>query len=166
MDIYWLENNLGIKLATATRPRGNDWLEDDIHSARAAGVGVMVSLLEEPEALELGLSMEAHICKQENIEFIPFPIPDYGVPASLARVQELAERLYRKGLAGSIAVHCRQGVGRSSLIAACVLVRAGMNPDAAFEAIRKARGVSVPDTTSQTEWVSRFADFTSAKVRL
>jgi protein-tyrosine phosphatase len=54
-------------------------------------------------------------------------------------------------------VHCRQGIGRSSLVAACVLVISGESPQSAFEHIERARGRSVPDTAEQKEWVTSFA---------
>ena len=47
-------------------------------------------------------------------------------------------------------VHCRQGIGRSGLVAACLLVRKGISPGAAVEMVSAARGVSVPETTEQT----------------
>ena len=53
-------------------------------------------------------------------------------------------------------IHCRAGIGRSSLIAACVLVRAGHDVNSAFDTIAKARGVEVPDTEAQRAWVSTF----------
>ncbi len=71
--------------------------------------------------------------------------------AGLART--LAEKI---GEGSTIAVHCRAGIGRSSLIAACVLAVSGTDPDAAFALIAAARGVAVPDTMEQRDWVAQF----------
>jgi hypothetical protein len=49
-------------------------------------------------------------------------------------------------------------IGRSSLMAACVLVLMGMAPGTAFGLIGKARGLKVPDTEGQRDWVERFRD--------
>jgi protein-tyrosine phosphatase len=57
-----------------------------------------------------------------------------------------------------VVVHCRQGVGRSALIAACVLVLSGVSVNKAFELIENARGCSVPDTEEQRKWVVQFAE--------
>ena len=57
----------------------------------------------------------------------------------------------------TVAVHCRQGVGRSALLAACLLAATGMDVAAAFARIREARGCPVPDTSEQCEWVVGFA---------
>jgi protein-tyrosine phosphatase len=54
----------------------------------------------------------------------------------------------------AVAVHCRAGIGRSALIAACVLVRSGYDVDGAFDTIAKARGMAVPDTQAQHDWVA------------
>jgi protein-tyrosine phosphatase len=76
-------------------------------------------------------------------------------PAAADLTRLLASQM-RDG--GTVAIHCRAGIGRSSVIAACTLVRLGAHPDRAFEAIAKARGVEVPDTPEQREWVTAFAD--------
>jgi protein-tyrosine phosphatase len=55
-------------------------------------------------------------------------------------------------------VHCRAGIGRSSLIAACVLVLLGLAPAMAFDRIGKARGLKVPDTEGQRDWVDMFRE--------
>jgi protein-tyrosine phosphatase len=58
----------------------------------------------------------------------------------------------------AVAIHCRQGVGRSALVAACVLASLGERPDGALERVARARGCPVPDTAEQREWVLRFAE--------
>jgi protein-tyrosine phosphatase len=57
----------------------------------------------------------------------------------------------------TVAVHCRMGIGRSALIAACLLKSQGIGVDEAFAMISRARGFSVPDTEEQREWVQGFA---------
>jgi protein-tyrosine phosphatase len=56
-----------------------------------------------------------------------------------------------------VAVHCRQGIGRSSLLSAAVLVAAGEDLDKAVNSIRDARGLEVPETTEQRKWLDQFA---------
>jgi protein-tyrosine phosphatase len=120
----------------------------------------VVSLLEPEEVAELGLQDEARLCRENTIAFVSFPIPDRGVPPSWQAASDLARLLaLQAGEGRTVAVHCRAGIGRSPVIAACALVQLGMNPDRAFEAIAKARGVAVPDTEHQREWVRTFADW-------
>jgi protein-tyrosine phosphatase len=85
------------------------------------------------------------------------------VPQSWLAASDLTRLLAsRVGEGRTVAIHCRAGIGRSSVIAACALVRLGANPDRVFEAIAKARGVEVPDTGQQREWVRAFADWLQA----
>src|SRR5262245_2271104 len=56
----------------------------------------------------------------------------------------------------AVAIHCRAGIGRSSVIAACILVRHGYDVKSAFDTIARARGVAVPDTDAQRAWVTTF----------
>jgi hypothetical protein len=57
----------------------------------------------------------------------------------------------------NVLVHCCQGVGRTGLLAACLLVRKGLSPGAAIDKISGARGVAVPETEEQREWIDHFA---------
>jgi len=162
-EIYWIPSPWAGRLAVLPRPQGDDGLEDEIREFRRMGVDVMVSALEEREAAELGLSKEEEICRKHGIEFVSFPIPDGGVPASSNATLELARSLKAKLAAGkNVAIHCRAGVGRCPTLAACVLLLEGMEPDAAFERIQAVRGTRVPDMPEQKVWVDKFAqDHTS-----
>jgi len=139
------------------RPRAGDWLDDEIAGWQAEGIDIVVSLLEPDEVSELGLHQEADLCREHKIDFISFPIPDRGVPASLRDAEALARLMsLRMAEDKAVAVHCRAGIGRSALVAASALVCSGFHPDAAFESIGRARGVRVPDTDEQRDWVGTF----------
>src|SRR4051812_29591248 len=146
-EIFWIEGVGRCRLAVMPRPRGGDWLEDEVRSLRASGVDVLVSLLTREEVEELDLADEAGCCAACGIEFLSFPITDRGVPASASGALGLVRRLAALLAGGkAVAIHCRQGVGRSALLAACVLASLGERPDSAFERIAGARGRPVPDT--------------------
>ena len=156
--IYWIPGNWAGRLAILARPRGNDWLSDEIQGWRDAGVQVVVSLLGEEEERELGLAEEAQIVRASNLRFINFPIEDYGVPSSEVELHQLVkevEQLLDHG--HNVGIHCRAGIGRSSIVAACLLVSGGEAVETSFEQIQKARGVQVPDTVNQRAWVVDFA---------
>jgi protein-tyrosine phosphatase len=157
-EIFWIEEVPAGRLAVLPRPRGGDWLADEVRSLRSCGVDVLVSLLTSAESAELDLAEEAGNCAACGIEFVSFPFADRNVPsvfAALGLVRRLAALLAGEK---AVAIHCRQGVGRSALVAACILASLGEGPDAAFERIARARGCPVPDTAEQRDWVLRFAD--------
>lgn len=56
-----------------------------------------------------------------------------------------------------VLVHCRQGIGRSGLVAARLLAKKGTSPGAAIEMVSAARGLAVPETAEQREWIDRYA---------
>ena len=151
-------------LAVAARPRGGEWLDDEISAWKAEGFDVVVSLLETEEQVELGLLEEAAVAHRHGIHFISFPIPDRDLPHSLTETSLLIDRL--KDLLQqnrSVVIHCRQGVGRAGMIAAGVLVSMNVDPHHALETVSKARGVQVPETNAQREFVTLLRTSTSIR---
>jgi protein-tyrosine phosphatase len=165
-QVYWINLPMAGRLAIMARPRAGDWLDDEISGWRTQGIDIVISLLEQEEVTELGLHREAGLCREQGMEFVSFPIPDRGVPESLRDAMALAQAVSTKiGEGRAVAVHCRAGIGRSSLIAACALVCSGADPAEAFEAIGRARGVRVPDTEGQRAWATAFRDSAIASPR-
>jgi protein-tyrosine phosphatase len=81
-------------------------------------------------------------------------MPDRGVPASTQDALALLRTIRAELEAGrNVAVHCRQGIGRSGLIAAGVLVISGVPAGKALEVVSSARGQVVPETPAQVAWV-------------
>jgi len=157
-DIYPLREFEGIHLAIMPRPRAGDWLDDEISSWQTAGICTVVSLLEAHEVAELGLTDEARLCSTHGIEFVSFPIPDRGVPTSYGVLNQLVVPLVPKVKSGHmVAVHCRAGIGRSSVVAAGILLRSGVPYPKIFPALSRARGVAVPDTEAQADWVQAYS---------
>lgn len=111
-------------------------------------------MLTDEEVGELGLNDESAECAATGITFVNVPIPDRSVPpdtnAFLRSVEQLATQV-REGR--HLAVHCRASIGRSSVLAASILIRLGWDAKTAFDAIEAARGCSVPDTSEQKQWV-------------
>jgi protein-tyrosine phosphatase len=140
------------RLSTMPRPRGAEWLDDEMAAVRRADVDVLVCLLTDGERAELGLTAEPDAATGAGLEFHAFPITDFGVPDP-DEIRPLLELLTARLHAGQhVAVHCRGGIGRSSLIAAALLVRLGSPPDEAWRVIGAARGVPVPETEQQRRW--------------
>jgi protein-tyrosine phosphatase len=156
--LYWIDGPWPGKLGVAARPRGGDWLADEIGNWKRVGVRAVLSLLTPEEERDLDLQKEAAESRHFGLEFVSFPIPDRQVPASEAKLGKTLEKLASMLSDGTnVLVHCRQGIGRSGLVAACLLVRAGMSPGAAVEVVSAARGLPVPETVEQRQWIERYA---------
>ncbi len=155
LEISWIPCDLEGRLGITPHLRGNEWLEDEIRALAAEGVHLLVSLLTPAETRELSLGDEPGQCRRAGVEFVSFPIEEFSVPESLKQTRDLAARILEELRQGrTVIVQCRQGIGRSSLIAALVLVETGQSVDEAFAVIRRARRAPVPDTAEQREWVA------------
>ncbi|MFE6049145.1 tyrosine protein phosphatase [Kitasatospora sp. NPDC056446] len=148
------------RLSTMARPRGDDWLDDEMAALKRCGVDVLVCALTGPELDELGLADEPRAAAAAGLRFVAIPVADRTVPdraAVLPTLHALAE-LLRGG--AHIVTHCRAGIGRSSLLAAALLILDGVAPDTAWDRIERARGLPVPDTAEQREWTVGLLDRT------
>jgi protein-tyrosine phosphatase len=98
------------------------------------------------------------MCEAAGLEYRSFPIPDHSVPTAHREMHELAESLATERRHGkNIGAHCCAGIGRSSLLIAAVLCVEGISPERAFRLISNGRGLQVPDTPEQAEWLAGFA---------
>ena len=152
-ELHWVQGIDPHRLALMPRPRGGEWLADEVASWHGASVNTVVSLLEAREVRELDLDEQPVLCRHQGIEFLQFPITDRGVPASDARLLELVSALHDRLQQGrSVAIHCRAGIGRTGLVAACLLHLLGVPGRDVFHLLSRSRGVAVPDTQAQAEW--------------
>lgn len=151
-DVYWV---IPQRLAILPKPRGGEWLDDEIASFAAQGLQTLLTLLTPDEEIETGLTDEVVLAEKHGLDFMRYSIPDRGVPKSVTLFAEVTNDLADSGKA--IGVHCRAGIGRSGLACAAIMLRLGHELDAAFDAISKARGVPVPDTPEQRDWLELHA---------
>ncbi|MBA4188503.1 MAG: tyrosine protein phosphatase [Planctomycetaceae bacterium] len=165
-ELFWIPTSFAGRLAVAPRPRGGDWLDDEISAWGRAGVTMLVSMLTPEEARELDLEAEGAMSAEHGINFRSLPVPDRDVPASRPAFRELVEGIVRELEAGRrVAVHCRQGIGRAGLVAVGVLIASGIAPDTAVATVSAARGMSVPETPDQRRWLDEFTeDMSNTKV--
>jgi protein-tyrosine phosphatase len=156
-EIFWIEGNPPVPLAIVLRPRGGDWLEDELLRMKRDGIETLVSLLERDEADMLDLGKEGLWAEMIGLRFLSHPIPDVHVPPNAADFQIFVSDLADRLRAGEhIGVHCRGSIGRATVTAACALIELGWTAKDALAAIGVARGCVVPDTQEQEEWILRY----------
>jgi protein-tyrosine phosphatase len=118
------------------------------------GIKLVVSLLETNEARTLGLDAERELVKALGMDFVSFPIPDMGIPTSVEEFAGLSKMLLKQVDAGvNTLVHCHAGIGRSGLMAAGILLHCDLDPKQAFAHVSKMRGIRVPETSQQENWL-------------
>jgi len=165
-DFYWIPTPTCGRLAIFARPRGGDWLGEEVAGWTRTGVEVAVSLLTPAEEAEFDLVGEGDLTRERGIRFESLPIADRGVPGSMEAFAGLTSRLATDLTNGkTVIIHCRQGIGRAGMLAAAVLATLGVAGDAALRSIESARGRPVPETAEQRRWLTEFAAHTPQTTR-
>jgi protein tyrosine phosphatase (PTP) superfamily phosphohydrolase (DUF442 family) len=157
-ELHWVDGPWPGKLAVAPRPRGGEWLEDDLASWRRAGIGTVLSLLTPDEEHDLDFGREASAARAQGITFKSLPIPARGVPNSETEMAATLQTIDNDLASGkNVLVHCRQGIGRSGLIAACLLLAKGVGATRAVDVVSAARRIRIPETLVQRNWIYHYA---------
>ena len=121
---------------------------------RAYGLDKLVCLLEASEIDEFNMQHEASLCRQVGIKFEQFPIADGGVPANKQAFRQLVRQLHNELKAGAtMGIHCLAGIGRTGILAACILVEDGYEIETALELLKKARGFPMPESETQYDFI-------------
>jgi protein-tyrosine phosphatase len=156
-SIFWIKGNPPASLAIVLCPHGDDSMEEYLLNLKRGGIETLVSMLESWEAISLGLEDEGPAAVHLGMKFISYPIPDTRIPFDVASFRAFAASLADRLRAGEhVGVHCRGSIGRSTVTAACALIHLGWTPATALAAITAARGLAVPDTQEQKDWILRY----------
>lgn len=120
----------------------------------------LISLLTDEEEIMLGLTEEKSICETLGIEFLKFPIRDTSIP-NFHHFVDIIDLLYLKTeTTKKILIHCRAGIGRSSLIALGIMIKHGFPLKESIKHVSQLRGFDVPQSTSQRKLLSKYAEIT------
>jgi len=142
------------RLATMPRPRGGEWLKGELASLKKRYVTDVISMLTPEEEEETWLQAEAQTCAEVGMRFHRFLVLDRGVPVQPEFDHFISSLLpVLTEQQGFIAIHCRAGIGRSTVVAAAFLIRLGLSADEALARISLARGFDVPDTDAQLDFI-------------
>jgi predicted protein tyrosine phosphatase len=158
-----LPGRVGITIAPGKRGPGigtlwrRDLDTDLVRLRDHFDMGLLVSLCEEPELSFLGIGNLYTRAMELGLAVEPFPIPDGGVPASVERAASVVSNvLDALGEGQTVVIHCRGGLGRSGLIAGCVLVARGTPAGEAMAIVRKARPGAI-ENRGQEAFIETFA---------
>ena len=133
------------------------------HSGTRTGSTRWSRFLEPEEERDLELHTEGSEARAHGMEFRSVPIADRAVPPSrmafVGQVEAIGEEL---ASGRNVVLHCRQGVGRTGVMAACLMLMRGEKLDGVLETLSRARGLRVPETAEQLRWLEHFADSLNA----
>lgn len=141
-------------VAIMARPSLEADADASIINIARLGIQQVVSLLEPSEARNLGLDCEREQVKAHGMGFLSFPIADMGLPPSVEDYALLSKKLFNQVNAGvNTLIHCHAGIGRSGLMVAGILLHCDMDPQQAFAYASRMRGIRVPETPAQEQWL-------------
>ncbi|UBV41699.1 cyclin-dependent kinase inhibitor 3 family protein [Deinococcus taeanensis] len=131
---------------------------DDIRTLAQQGVNVLAPLIEDFEFSLLGMDGYHDAADANALAVAPYPIPDGQAPRNLQDFTAYIDELMTALLDGrSVVVHCRGGLGRAGLTAACLLVQGGLNAQQAIDLVRETRSPHAIETTEQEQFIIAFA---------
>ena len=154
ITLYWIPRPWPGKLAIAARPRGSDWLDSEMPDWKNASVNAVLSRLTSHEERDLDLARREAPVVDEGLWFASLSVPDRYVPSSPSELAPTLDEIDAELTSGkNVVIHCRQGVGRSGMIARCLLVLRGIDPDSAVHESGAVRGTMVPEAAEQPRWI-------------
>jgi protein-tyrosine phosphatase len=138
--LSWLTSTLAVSRA----PRRSDW-----KTIAQAGVTSVVDLRAE-------LMDRGEHARRYRIEYLRLPIEEYTAPSEAVLTRLSAWIADRMDAGQLVLVFCREGRGRSPMVACSALLRQGWTLGAAYMALRRAR----PEASlnrAQDELLNRYA---------
>lgn len=131
-----------------------------------AGIGCFIDLTQPGERPPY----EAEL--PPGARYLRFPVTDHGVPERREHMLQILRAL-QEGLRGPhrVYLHCRAGIGRTNMVAGCLLVEQGLKPEAALAELnrlwqrsgRATQWPMVPETEAQAAFVSEWVATTQAE---
>lgn len=161
--IYRIHQIEDCLIGISARPQGFNQLEKEIIELKSQNINFIISLLEENEIIQFGLSKEEIYCQRHNIKFDNFPIKDNLIPG----FQRFADKIERVSLdlmkIENLVVHCNHGLGRSGLFVAGLLLKSGMKLESALKILELNRGFKCPTSVSQMKFINAYDFFLNGK---
>jgi protein-tyrosine phosphatase len=130
-------------------------LDADLDVLVGKGIRTVACLVEAHELDEWGIAALPSASAARGIELLHRPIRDVSVPTLDDARRLVNELIARRDT--SILIHCIGGLGRTGLIAGCLLRAIGVAPDEALRRLVAARGTRCPETSEQRRFVTDFS---------
>ncbi len=127
------------------------YMLDDLKDLYGYGIRSLLSLRNMPASFK-------GLCGEAGIEWLSFPIPDFGIPSdmvSFSRIIQQSVQCLEEN--NPLCVHCYAGIGRTGIALASIIgMYCGIDGEAAIEIVRNNR--SAIETRDQVAFVNSFLD--------
>ncbi len=165
LRVAWLEMPAGWRVGLTFAPgkcgpsrEGPRWARDldaDLDAVAREGVRTIACLVEAHELVKWAIGGLPSAAAERGIELLHRPIPDVSVPSLYAARSLVHELIARRE--APMMIHCIGGLGRTGVIAGCLLRALGVGPDEALRRLVAARGSECPQTPEQRRFVEGFS---------
>ncbi len=138
--------------------QGRQWqriLSDDLAAIQSANIRTVVSLISLSEMQKLGVPDLPTQVVQHQLQWLQLVIEDFGTPDlnALESWQQIKENvLAALARRETVLLHCAAGLGRTGMMAACLLVACGHTPASAIAQVRAARPGTI-ETEAQAAFI-------------
>jgi protein-tyrosine phosphatase len=139
LDLSWITPALAVGGRFAT--------EHALHLARDHRVGAVIDLRE--EACDDELVLQRH-----GVAFLYLPTVDQGAVSAPMLRDGVAFAARHLDDGRRVLIHCQHGIGRSALLALCVLVERGWSPLDALALAKARRAVVSPSPAQYEAWAA------------
>ncbi len=113
--VYPITDATPNRIAIVARPRPNDWLCEEISALSREGIEILVSMLTDEEAEELGLNDESAECAAAGISFVNVAVSDRSVPSDTNAFLRIIEQLAIRVKEGHYFVNLGETSGTSMI---------------------------------------------------
>ena len=131
-------------------------LERDLAALVRAGITRLILLVEDDELARWSDTDLVERAAGFGLEIDRHPMPDGAPPASTGEMDEILRSVVAGRDSADVAVACMGGVGRTGTVAACALVAAGWEADAAIARVRELRHPMAVETEAQERFVQTY----------
>ena len=131
-------------------------LDADLAALTAVGVVRLVLLVDDAELARWSDPGIVARASARGLEIDRHPIADGAAPRDAGAMDGLLASICDARERGDVAIACMGGVGRSGTVAACALVAAGWEADAAIKRVREVRHPTAVETGDQIAFVRTY----------
>jgi protein-tyrosine phosphatase len=137
---------------------GKHAIAPDVEAAMSkCGATTVVCLVEEREVAGHWPHYVDWLHEHRGTTAVWFPIHDLNAPPLEQAEILLGDLLARLERDEHLLMHCAAGIGRTGTMAACILVRLGMDIDEALALVRNSRPMAGPEVGAQLDLVKEIA---------
>lgn len=146
---------VGLTILPGRRDYERD-LEADVDALLDQNVTHILTLVGNEELEQYGVPELPERLVQAGLNHLQLPILDQKACGVSQAEEAIAWIQNALGEGGNVVIHCVGGLGRSGMIAACFMIRMGLDANIAIAEVRRARSPRAIETQEQARFVKSF----------